>query len=145
MDRPIPEESPVASMCNDECKELVDHWNNPQTMVSFFSTTNSLPCTCLCLRLLILPFEQKICAKNKKKETWNGPVSSSNWAAQLCSASKIFGKKKPVCNSTEYYDRCFKFLAYFLWFPLNAFLDNSTLITFIVLLCILQFYARVWY
>ncbi|KAM0845478.1 hypothetical protein ACQ4PT_056375 [Festuca glaucescens] len=58
MDRPIPEESPVASMSNDEWKALVDHWNNPQMM--------------------------KICAKNKKTVQWSGFIKQLGRAAMQC-------------------------------------------------------------
>ena len=51
-------------MNNDEWKALVEHWSDPQTMVSFLSKPKLLPCTCLCLQLLILPFLQKLSHKN---------------------------------------------------------------------------------
>ena len=73
-------------MSNDEWKALVDHWNNPQTMVSSFSTTNSLPCTWLCLQLLVLPFVQKICAKNKKNRAmvqFHQATGSRSYAVHL--------------------------------------------------------------
>ena len=62
----IPKESPVASMNKDEWKALVEHWSDPQTMVSSFQHQSSCLCTFLCLQLLILPFLQKFSEQNKQ-------------------------------------------------------------------------------